>query len=113
MAPPHVHDETSPVHPIEEPGPEEQGPEVPANESPPQRRDRRRVLFVGAGAALAAAALAFAVHLVLTRGQETTDDCASFIRLKLNQKERLRRVLDVVSTSGGEIPRCAPRQNSC
>ena len=45
-------------------------------------------------------------------GQETTDDCASFIRLKLSQKERLRRVLDVVSTSGGEIPRCAPRQNS-
>ncbi len=57
------------------PAPETSPPNVPAAPAlGSARRDRRRVVLVGVGAAAAIAAVAFGVHLFLARGDESTDD---------------------------------------
>ncbi len=71
MAPHHgTHDDTARLHPVEE------GVRAPAPVTPGggPGTGRRRRLFKLGGAVLATSAFAFGAHLVLTRGDEFTDD---------------------------------------
>ncbi len=70
MAPPHSHDDTARLLPVEE-GERAPGPATPGRGP---GAGRRRRLFAIGGTALAAGAIIFGVHLVLTRGDEFTDD---------------------------------------
>ncbi len=73
--PPHPQDEAAVLRPIQEaePAPGAPEPARPANEPAPPGARRRRVLLAG-GAAAALAVAALGVHLLLTRGDQETDD---------------------------------------
>jgi membrane fusion protein (multidrug efflux system) len=77
MTPPHRPlDERAPVRPVQENEPAaEPAEEVrPANEPVPGGGRQRRRMFMTGGAVLAAVAVAATAHLLLTRGDESTDD---------------------------------------
>ncbi len=76
MTPPHTSEERAPLRPVQErePLPESTEPDTSANEAGPSTAGRRRRLLLLGGIAAALAVAAFAVHLFLTRGDQSTDD---------------------------------------